>query len=36
MIYGDEGRLTELVRQTTLLLQSIGGLEALQEEIDYY
>lgn len=36
MTYGDEHRLTELVRQTTLLLQSIGGIEAFQEEISYY
>jgi len=36
MTYGDEHRLTELVRQTTLLLQSIGGIEAFQKEISYY
>ena len=36
MTYWNQHHLTELINQTRLLLQSIGGLENFKEETDYY
>ena len=36
MVYSNEDYLTNLLRSTRSLLESIGGVEALQQELDYY